>query len=194
MGVEKILPGKVEAAKASAKEERGDEEQLAGALAAIARGDTAALADVWELMARELYALALWRSGSREDAADVVQDVFVKLAKLGPGLARVARPRSYLLAMAHRAAVDRRRRRRPTVSLDEAFLLPADGQPAAEGCRLNLALSALPAAQREAVFLRHWGDLSWREIAAVTGVPTFTAASRYRLAIGRLRAMLGVEP
>lgn len=194
MGVENTLPGNVDEVTASATKDRRDEERLAGALAAIARGDTAALADVWDLMARKLYALALWHSGSREDAADVVQDVFVKLARLGPELARIARPRSYLLTMAHRAAVDRRRRRRPTVSLDEAFLLPADGQPAAEGCRLNRALSALPAAQREAVFLRHWEEMSWREIAAVTGVPTFTAASRYRLAIGRLRAMLGVEP
>ncbi len=168
--------------------------RLGRALAALARGEDGSLEAVWELMAAKLYALALWRSGSREDAADAVSEVFVRLARKPLAVSRIARPRAYLLAMAHRATLDLRRRRGPTVALEEAFLVPADGHPvAAEGRRLNQALAALPAAQREAVYLRHWAELSFREIGAVTGVPTFTAASRYRLAVRRLRALLGVE-
>jgi len=170
------------------------EAPLAQALASLARGDDGSLETIWELMAGDLYALALWRSGSREDAADAVSEVFVRLARKPPHPSKIARPRAYLLAMVHRATVDLRRRQRPTVALEDAFLVAADGHPgAAEGRRLNQALAALPAAQREVVYLRHWAELSFKEIAAVTGVPIFTAASRYRLAVRRLRALLGVQ-
>ena len=48
-------------------------------------------------------------------------------------------------------------------------------------------LSRLPAEQREVIYLHDFADLSFREIGRVVGVPLFTAASRYRLGIGRLR-------
>ena len=57
--------------------------------------------------------------------------------------------------------------------------------------RATAALSQLPTAQREAVYLHHFAGLAFREIGRVTGVPTFTAASRYRLGIARLRRALG---
>lgn len=95
--------------------------------------------------------------------------------------------------MVHRAVLDLRRRRRPTVALDEAFLIATEGR-AVEGQRLNQALAALPDSQRTVVYLRHWLELSFKEIGVVTGVPTFTAASRYRLALRRLRGILGVQP
>ncbi|MEP0775284.1 MAG: sigma-70 family RNA polymerase sigma factor [Acidobacteriota bacterium] len=170
----------------------GRDQQLLAAFATLGQGDLAALEQLWDLVAEQLYALALWRSGSRQDAEDAVQDVFVRLACNPAAASRVRWPRAYLLAMAHRATVDRMRRRR-TDPLEEAFLVPSDeGPPTFEGRRLNEALAALPAPQREVVYLRHWADLSFKEIAAVTGVPTFTAASRYRLAVQRLRSSLGV--
>lgn len=187
------LADRVEALSVRIDRPEERDEGLLAAFATLAKGDLAALEQLWDLMADQLYALALWRSGSRQDAEDAVQDVFVRLAREPAGLSRVKWPRAYLLAMAHRAAADRMRRRRRTDPLEEAFLLPSDhGPPAVEGRRLNQALSALPAPQREVVYLRHWADLSFKEIAAVTGVPTFTAASRYRLAVQRLRLLLGV--
>jgi DNA-directed RNA polymerase specialized sigma24 family protein len=44
------------------------------------------------------------------------------------------------------------------------------------------------------VFLKHFAELTFREIGRVTGVPMFTAAARYRLALRRLRQHLRVEP
>jgi len=167
---------------------------LAGAFAAVATGDMDALDAVWEAVAADLYGLALWRTGSREDASDVVQEVFVRLASAGPRLARARDPRAYVLAMAHSAAVDLVRRRRPTVEADDAVLEPVVPDPgtAADAARASKLVSRLPAAQREAVYLRHFAGMSFGEIGSVTGVPTFTAASRYRLGIGRLRKLMGV--
>ena len=55
-------------------------------------------------------------------------------------------------------------------------------------------LKDLPPPQREALYLRHFAGLTFAQIGRVAGVPTFTAASRYRLGIRRLRRMMGIEP
>ena len=160
----------------------------------VARGDVDALGPLYDALASEIFAAALWRTGSRADAADVLQDVFVKIA-IDPAVLRgVTHARRYLLTMAHRCAIDRGRRARRQVAIDDALLVPAFGMDAdrvADATRATEALRSLPDAQREAIYLHHFAGCSFREVAKITGVPTFTAASRYRLGIARLRARLG---
>lgn len=168
---------------------------LASVLAAVGRGEQLALGELFDLVGDDIYGLALCRTRHREDAEDVVQEVFVRLARTRARLGEVRNPRSYLLGIAHRVAIDVLRRRRVTVELDETLLEPVtfDCVRAADAARLSVLLLELPAAQREAVWLRHFAGLSFSEIGDVTEVPTFTAASRYRLGMRRLRRRLGVE-
>ena len=168
---------------------------LERAFGAVAGGDLDALTALFDACADDLFGLALWRTGSREDAADVVQEVFVTLARRAGRLGHVRKPRAYLLRMAHRAAVDVVRRRRASVELSDDLLEPTTPNPetTADAARLSGLVRRLPDAQREAVWLRHFAELSFAEIGATTGVPIFTAASRYRLGIRRLRKMLGVQ-
>ena len=169
-------------------------ESLAAAFAALAAGDLDAIEAIYDACAADLFGLALWRTGSREDAADVVQEVFVRLAGSPSGLGRVRNPRAYVLAMGHSAAVDVLRRRKLTVDADDSVLeaVRTDPVTAADAARASRLVLGLPAGQREAVYLRHFAGLSFAEIGDVTGVPTFTAASRYRLGISRLRTLMGV--
>lgn len=170
-------------------------EALRSPFAALARGDVNALDAVWEIAGRRLYALALWRTGSPEDARDAVQEVFVRLASRREELSRVSAPHVWLLAVAHNAAVDqlRRRSRQRTEPLEGASLVEApahDPGRRVDAERLSRHLSMLPSPQREAVALRHVEGYSYREIGRVTGVPTFTAASRCRLGLSRLRRLM----
>jgi RNA polymerase sigma-70 factor, ECF subfamily len=162
----------------------------------LAAGDGGALEALYERYGDELYGLALWSCGSPEDAADAVQETFVRLAQAGETLRRVERPRGYLFTICRRAALDRtpaRRRVMEPLTLEAAALLVEEAGPAE--ARLDAAtatrhLTALPAPQREAVYLRCFTDLSFAEIGETLGIPTFTAASRYRLGIERLRRLL----
>jgi RNA polymerase sigma-70 factor (ECF subfamily) len=168
--------------------------ELSGLLALLAGGDLDALGPIYDACASEIFAIAHWRTGSTADAADCVQDVFVKLAAHPAIVKGITHARRYLLTMAHRAAVDRARSRRPSVALDDApFVVAASLDPdrALDAARATAFLRGLPEAQREAIYLHHFADLSFRELGRVTGVPTFTAASRYRLGIARLRKRLG---
>ena len=166
----------------------------------LAGGSLDALEELYDLEGDGLFALALWVTGSRDAAADAVQDVFVKLAARRHRLGRVRRPRAYLLAMTRSAAIDRIRSDRGSDRSGEPpedLLLEAPGSdPAAqvEARRATRHLRRLPLEQREAVYLRHFAELSFAEIGRLTGVSLFTAASRYRLGLARLRRSLGVEP
>jgi RNA polymerase sigma-70 factor (ECF subfamily) len=169
-----------------------------GMFAGIAAGDPAGLEAVYRVAARRIFGLALWRTGSVEDAADVVQEVFVRLAGSRDRLPGVADPRAWLLSLAHHVAVDitRRRTRRRATPLEEVPHLVApegEGNPVDAG-RASRLLAQLPAAQRDAIYLRHYEECTFAEIGRITGVPTFTAASRYRLGIARLRRLLEVSP
>jgi RNA polymerase sigma-70 factor (ECF subfamily) len=170
------------------------DEELGALLTLVSQGDPDALGPIYDACARELFAVAHWRTGSAADAADCVQDVFVKLAASPRSAGSVRHPRRFLITLAHRAAVDRVRSRRAAVSLDDTPFLTApvlEPGRAADAERAAAALREIPAAQRETIYLHHFADLTFREIGRVTGVPSFTAASRYRLGMARLRVLLG---
>jgi RNA polymerase sigma-70 factor (ECF subfamily) len=174
-------------------------ESLARIFVALAAGNPDALEALYEAAAGRIYGLALWRTGSVEDASDVVQDVFLRVVEARDRLGGVEEPLAWLLGLAHHVAVDvaRRTKRRATVPLDGVAFLAAAGRDhssAIDAARVSRLLEQLPAAQRDAIYLRHFEECSFAGIGRITGVPTFTAASRYRLGIGRLRRLLERRP
>ncbi|MDX2437313.1 MAG: RNA polymerase sigma factor [Acidobacteriota bacterium] len=165
----------------------------------LAEGREAALGDLYDAAATQIYGLALWRTGSEDDAADVVQDVFVKVAEQGPKLAKVRNPKGWLLTVTHRAAVDitRRRIRRSAEPLDEYPFLTAthgDSDTMLDAAHASVLLAGMPPNLRDVIYLKHFVDCTFAEIGAITGVPTFTAASRYRKGISDLRNLMKDEP
>jgi RNA polymerase sigma-70 factor (ECF subfamily) len=78
----------------------------------------------------------------------------------------------------------------------EAWLRSQSGRPVTEAVPEALAaglvdeLFALPEAEREALLLLAWGELSYEEIAQATGVPIGTVRSRISRARARLRDRL----
>jgi RNA polymerase sigma-70 factor (ECF subfamily) len=164
----------------------------------VAVGEAGALERLYDVAANRLYGFAVWATGSREDAEDVVSDVFVRIARQGARLSGVREPRAWLLTVTRRIAIDRARRasRRATERLEEAELVVApahDPGRARDAERASRLIAALPRSQREVVWLRHYADCTFSAIGTILGVPTFTAASRHRLAIRRLRRLMEAE-
>ena len=164
--------------------------------AELAAGRVERLADLYDLASRRLHGLALWRTGRHDLAADVVQDVFVRVAEQGARLARVRDPRWWLLSVAHRLAIDAvrqaaRREAEPVEDHAELAADPVDHGRALDARRVWDLAARLSAKQREVVYLHHAAGMSHAEIGRCLGIPAFTAASRYRLALAALRSMLG---
>jgi RNA polymerase sigma-70 factor (ECF subfamily) len=161
----------------------------------ISAGRLAALEDLYDAVAPRLYGLALWRTGSAEDAADVVQDVFVRVVEQGLRLKKIRNPKAWLLTVTNRAAIDvtRRRRRRQAEPLDGcAFLTVADDDDVRmlAATQVSAILAGLPDTHRVVIYLKHFAGCTFAEIGDIVGVPKFTAASRYRNGIEKLRKLM----
>jgi RNA polymerase sigma-70 factor (ECF subfamily) len=160
----------------------------------LARGREDAFAALYDRFGASLFRVARLLLGSREEAEDAVQEVFVGLVRARRTLAGVENIRAYLFAALRRAAARRAacRKRERAVSIEDVDE-PATAEPCKQSeraVRLELALRALPPEQRELVALKVDGSLTFAEIAAVLGISPNTAASRYRYALEKLRTAL----
>lgn len=182
-------------------------QELSEAFDDLRRGDVEALDRLWDLATDRLYGLALWRCGNESEAADTVQETWIRLARTARDgrLPQVCDPLAYLLTVTRRCAVDQLRARRDHDDLEDLgdgktpLLVPASLQvPASQSesrvdaRRAERALRDLPTEQREAVYLRLFAGLSFREVGEATDAPQFTAASRYRLGLRKLRDLLSL--
>jgi RNA polymerase sigma-70 factor (ECF subfamily) len=132
------------------------------------------------------------------DARDVLQELFIKLARQLRMLENIQDPRGYLLRLSHNLAIDLIRRRAAQDKHREAFAedrcaffaAPADPDELEFAKQLAGALGELPAEQRAVVHLKLWEKLTFEQIAATLDIAQGTAASRYRYAIDKLRERL----
>ena len=79
------------------------------------------------------------------------------------------------------------------VPLAHADRASTSGIGQADRLTLDAALAALPVEQREVVVLHLVEGLTFREVGVATGASQWTAASRYRLGMHRLRGVLGAD-
>ena len=143
--------------------------------------EPAALAEQYAGM---LYRLAYARTGSRADAEDVMQEVFVRLLRARPEFRDEEHAKAWLLRVGARCAADVLRApwRRREGPLDDGLPAP---EPPGEGGVVEAVL-ALPAKYRMAVHLYYYEELSVAEIAAVLGKSEGAVKSR----LFRARALL----
>jgi RNA polymerase sigma-70 factor (ECF subfamily) len=174
-------------------------------LARIRAGDEDALAAAYDLHAGLVFGLARRVTRDEQLAGEITQDVFAYLWEL-PARVDLSRGslRSYLAVVTHRRAVDeiRRNERRVRIEASVASTDHAEGPESAVvdaaaaswgRQQLTAALHSLPGEQRRAVELAYYDGLTYKQVASVLGIPEGTAKSRLRLAIARLRALLGDE-
>jgi RNA polymerase sigma factor (sigma-70 family) len=138
---------------------------------------------------------ARWLSRNEADAEDVVQDAYVRAFKFFTSF-RGNDARSWLLTIVRNTWYGRFPRRAagvPIVKTDEDGDDRPDESLSPEALviqqetveRVRIALEELPADFREVLVLRELEGLSYKEIAAVLGIPIGTVMSR--LARGRER-------
>jgi RNA polymerase sigma factor (sigma-70 family) len=174
-------------------------------LARILAGDELALAALYDRHAGVVFGLARRVTRDEQLARDITQDVFTYLWEL-PGRVDLARGslRAYLAVVTHRRAVDevrrseRRRRLESALVLDDAEDGPEDAVVHAATAewstgRVAAGLAALPPEQRAAVQLAYYDGLTYKQVAQRLKIPEGTVKSRLRLAMNRLRAVLGDE-
>ncbi|HEX4965007.1 MAG TPA: sigma-70 family RNA polymerase sigma factor [Thermoanaerobaculia bacterium] len=167
-------------------------------------GDLQAFDEVYGRFGEMVYNLSLRLSGNREEAADLTQEVFLRIYRHLGSFAGRSTLKTWVFRIAINHCRDRLSRHVPPMqSIDGdpetgsvAITDPARGPEelavaADEGRRVMMGLAQLPPVFREAVVLRDLEGLSYEEIAEVLGVRVGTVRSR--IARGRDHLRLHLE-
>jgi RNA polymerase sigma-70 factor (ECF subfamily) len=166
-------------------------------------GDAAAFSDLVQAHERVIYNLALGIVRNAEDAADVVQDVWVRVARHLPQLREPERFGPWLYRIARNCSMDfyKSRKSQPPVDRgrsddeDSPFDVPDGEQYAPEEQLLSLderrkvweALGSLSEADRTVLYLRESRELPYSEVARILGVNRNAAEVRFFRARERFR-------
>ena len=155
-------------------------------------GDPAALGMLYDAFGAGLFRLAYRLTGTREDAEDVVHDVFVGLPEALARYEERGRLGAWLGRVTARVALmrQRRARRRQEVGLDSAADIASRPQRTSDDGALRAALDALSPDQRAVVVLKEIEGYTHSEIAATLGISSVTSRVRLLRALRRLRRQL----
>lgn len=138
-------------------------------------------------------------------AEDIFQDAFIKVINtLRSGrYNEEGKFLPWVMRIAHNLVIDhyRKERRTPVVVNSDGFDIFDVLQFSDEGAEarmireqthrdLRRMVQRLPDDQKEVLIMRHYGDMSFKEIAAVTDVSINTALGRMRYALNNLRKMM----
>jgi RNA polymerase sigma-70 factor (ECF subfamily) len=153
---------------------------------------------LYDAHAQSLFSFLLNLLRNEADTRDILQEIFVKLARKPEMLTGVRNEQSYLIRLAHNLAIDLIRRRTSReknheLIASEKFGIFAESEKPDEGAyrmALEAALVELPAEQRVVVHLKLWEGLTFERIAEDLDLSPNTAASRYRYGLNKLRELL----
>jgi RNA polymerase sigma-70 factor (ECF subfamily) len=163
----------------------------------VLQGDTDAFA-LLVARYRDRYArFATHMLGTQSDAEDVLQDTFVRAYR---SLARCTDPSrfdswlfSILINRCRTAGARRHRHERVVVRDEHALRSASEEHPADRSAwreEIRHALAKLPVEQREAFLLKYVEELSYDEMAELTGAGTSALKMRVSRACERLRELL----
>ena len=136
-----------------------------------------------------LFRFAYFRIGNREDAEDIIQDVFLKLFEKEFIIENDESMRMYLYRMVYNACNDwHRYKQQEPIPLEQVQMADDEEQALQEEYnRIWRMLSMLPANQADVITMHLIDGLTFVEIAKVTETPETTIKSRFKSGIDILR-------
>ncbi|MBS2018467.1 MAG: RNA polymerase sigma factor [Deltaproteobacteria bacterium] len=174
------------------------------------QGDRSAFAALVRRHQSPLFNFALRQVRTPELAQDIVQETFVRVVQKAGEFKHEARFTTWVYTITRNLCIDHLRKGalRKHPSLDESRGEEGEGPTLGEQtadprasvereatgtelkARILRAVDKLPDDQREVFLMREMGNLPFKEIADITGVPENTVKSRMRYALERLQEAL----
>lgn len=162
------------------------------------RGDASAFGELVVRYQRPLYNAAYWILRNAEDASDVAQIVFLKVAEQADAYDPRYKFFSWIYRIAVNESLNLQRSRHHEQALDdedEAIEAAGDTPDASLarrelGRRIHAAMLSMNTNDRIVLSLRHFSEYSYQEIAAILEIDDKTVKSRLFEARRRLRDLL----
>lgn len=130
-----------------------------------------------------------WHCSSQEKAEDLTQETFYRLFRSLSQYKGKNKFKAYLYTIANRLCIDESRKVQTVLLEDEKNAVSGRNEihQAEDREAVRHLLNALPPEQREVIILRYGEQLSFAEIAKVTGSNVRTVQSRVRYALQAMR-------
>lgn len=175
----------------------GDDRSEESLVRRAVAGDADAFADLYETHLNRIFRYCYYRVGSREDAEDLTEQVFLKAWQALPRYDVRGTPfAAWLARIAHNSTIDYRRTARPTTPIDDSLeILDSTRSPEEiaeqrlEAQELAEAIGQLSSIEQSVLALRFVNDLDHKTVARIIDksvVATRTIQSRALARLGRL--------
>jgi RNA polymerase sigma-70 factor (ECF subfamily) len=156
------------------------------------------LDELYDRYGEKMYHYLALRLGSQEDAEDVLQEAFCRLARYSVRWALIRNPQAFAFKVLRNEAnrhLARRIKQRTDEQEDPGHVnrpvFVIESRDKDSGAVISEALAQLPDDQKEIIILKIVQDFTFKEVASICGLSINTAASRYRYGIEKLRSFLG---
>ncbi len=173
---------------------------------AYIKGDQSAIETLVSRHRSKVYTYILLTIKNQQLAEDLFQETFIKVIQSlrGGKYKDNGRFLSWVIRIAHNLIIDhfRKEKQMNSISNDDSDVDLLNSRKFSEKnieemivhsqikAELRSLINELPDDQREVVLLRHYGELSFKEIADQTGVSINTALGRMRYALINLRKLI----
>jgi len=166
------------------------------------QGDQEALKEIFDQYRQKVYRIAYGVVREREEALDIVQEVFIKLFRSIRQFQGKSRFYTYLYRMTMNTAIDHTRKMKkvPSSSVDdeEGLQLSDDAERRPDRildqkeleARVKWAMDQLSPDQKAALIFRELEGLSYQEIAVATGCSIGTVMSRLHYGRKKVQELL----
>ncbi len=166
------------------------------------RGDTWAFKQIYETYHKKVYHIAYGFTRNREEALDIVQEVFIKLFNSLKNFRGESNLYTYVYRMAINTSIDHTRKtqrfRTSSLDLELPFQLADLSEKRPDNIlfgkevekKIGEALSELPEDQKTTIILREIEGLSYEEISKLMGCSIGTVMSRLHYGRKRMKEAL----
>ena len=166
----------------------------------IARGDKAAFSALYQALERPVFRFILSKLNDPHEAADILHEVFMEIWRTAGRFEGRSTVKTWILGIAYRKTMDHFRKSR-RVSVTDDLPEREDDSPDALAClaaaeeaeHVRHCLGTLSPDHRSAIELAFYEDLSYPEIARITGAPEGTIKTRVFHAKKLLMHCLGLR-
>jgi len=188
-----------------------DQERLRATIASAQAGSAEGYRTLLEAYGPRLYGYFYRATGSHHDAEDLLGEMSLRLVRRLKAYGHRGRFDQWLFRIAANMVRDRIRRirtkpSRVSLSAEDssgtalADKLPGKAVPVEAGLmaadisqQVNAALARLDATTRQMILLRHFGHMSFKEIAEIFDRPLGTVLARVHRGLGSLKRIMGGE-
>ena len=168
-------------------------------------GDESALATLIQRHQSKIFGFIYSKVADRDVSDDIFQDTFIKVIKTlkSNSYNEEGKFLPWVMRIAHNLVIDHFRKNKKMPMFRETeefsiFSIMTDNQPSIENqiittqveTDLKRLIEELPDDQKEVLVMRMYQDLSFKEIAELTGVSINTALGRMRYALLNLRKVI----